>query len=326
MKLNNKGFAVSTIMYMILVLAVLVMALTLTALNGRKLIIDKQKNIALTNIYKGFPRHYNAYTPGQLIQFDPVNNETCITGETCYKWRVITVGDTISNSNITLQMDHNLVNLSAWVSKADYNDDTNYGTNGNINKGPITALKALEIATANWDNSLKLTYSYVTIASPNNYGVLSCTDGTCTVAGNRITTNLKARMITIEEITAITKAAGAAEGTNAYNWTLASSNWYYFSNTEYTLGTQSNVPSGQTGSTDLAWLIENTDANSNSGATANAYGNINYGYWSLSPSSGNSYFAWCVNRNGRTDNLSLNRDNVFGIRPVITIEKRLINN
>lgn len=56
MKLNNKGFAISTIMYMILVLAVLVMALTLTLLNGRKLIIDKQKQIALTNIYNNLNR------------------------------------------------------------------------------------------------------------------------------------------------------------------------------------------------------------------------------------------------------------------------------
>ena len=61
MKLNNKGFAVSTIMYMILVLAVLVMALTLTLLNGRKLIIDKQKQIALTNI------NNNLTTPPNLF-------------------------------------------------------------------------------------------------------------------------------------------------------------------------------------------------------------------------------------------------------------------
>ena len=51
MKINNKGFAISTVMYMVLVLAVLVMSLTLTILNGRKLIIDKQKKVAALNIY-----------------------------------------------------------------------------------------------------------------------------------------------------------------------------------------------------------------------------------------------------------------------------------
>lgn len=52
MKLNNKGFAVSTVMYMILVLSVLLISLTLSILSGRKLIIDKQKQYALSTIYE----------------------------------------------------------------------------------------------------------------------------------------------------------------------------------------------------------------------------------------------------------------------------------
>ena len=84
MKLNNKGFAISTIMYMILVLAVLVMALTLTLLNGRKLIIDKQKKIALNNIYEDiaslnlFPVVFAI--PGEC-QLNGYNGN--ITGTTC---------------------------------------------------------------------------------------------------------------------------------------------------------------------------------------------------------------------------------------------------
>lgn len=51
MKLNNKGFAVSTIMYMILVMAVILITLTLTLLSNRKLILDKTKEEAKENIY-----------------------------------------------------------------------------------------------------------------------------------------------------------------------------------------------------------------------------------------------------------------------------------
>ena len=51
MKLNNKGFAVSTIMYMILVMAVILIILTLTLLSNRKLILDKTKEEAKENIY-----------------------------------------------------------------------------------------------------------------------------------------------------------------------------------------------------------------------------------------------------------------------------------
>lgn len=50
MKLNNKGFAISTIMYMILIMAVILITLTLTLLSSRKLILDKAKQEARDNI------------------------------------------------------------------------------------------------------------------------------------------------------------------------------------------------------------------------------------------------------------------------------------
>lgn len=43
MKLNNKGFAISSVMYLILVMALLLVALLLGLLNSRKLILDRQK-------------------------------------------------------------------------------------------------------------------------------------------------------------------------------------------------------------------------------------------------------------------------------------------
>ena len=55
MKLNNKGFAVSTIMYMILVMAVILITLTLTLLSNRKLILEKTKDEAKENIYSTSP-------------------------------------------------------------------------------------------------------------------------------------------------------------------------------------------------------------------------------------------------------------------------------
>ena len=51
MKLNNKGFAISTIMYIILVLAVVLISLALTSLGNRKLILDKLKNEVIDEIY-----------------------------------------------------------------------------------------------------------------------------------------------------------------------------------------------------------------------------------------------------------------------------------
>ena len=51
--------------------------------------------------------------------------------------------------------------LVAWVSKENYNDDTNYGTYGNNSKGPITSMNYLNNATKDWSNvpNLNLTYN-----------------------------------------------------------------------------------------------------------------------------------------------------------------------
>ena len=51
MKLNNKGFAISTVMYMILIMAVVLIALTLTLLSSRKLVLDNIKKEVLNEIY-----------------------------------------------------------------------------------------------------------------------------------------------------------------------------------------------------------------------------------------------------------------------------------
>lgn len=50
LKLNNKGFAISSIMYIILVLATILIIITLSLLSSRKLILDKLKDEVLDNI------------------------------------------------------------------------------------------------------------------------------------------------------------------------------------------------------------------------------------------------------------------------------------
>lgn len=51
MKLNNKGFAISSILYIILVLAIILIVLSLTILSSRSLVIEKVKSEAMDNIY-----------------------------------------------------------------------------------------------------------------------------------------------------------------------------------------------------------------------------------------------------------------------------------
>lgn len=51
MKLNNRGFAISTLMYMILILAIILILATLSILSSRKLILDKIKVEIVESIY-----------------------------------------------------------------------------------------------------------------------------------------------------------------------------------------------------------------------------------------------------------------------------------
>ena len=267
---------------------------------------------------------HTTYALGQLIQYDPVNNSTCTSGYTCYKWRVITVNDTASNSTITLQMDHNIINTAAWVNQEDYDNNTNWNSHKKNDKGPITALEMLEEETTLWDDSLKLNYSYDTSGGHYSYGTLSCTNGTCTIGGDTVTTDLKARMITGEEVAAIVMATGAEEGTYADGWSLNFGDSFAFSNLYYELGSQNDG----TGNTDLAWLIENTseDTYYDSGSTDNIYDSSNWGYWTLSPSPWyEPERAWCVLVGGFLGDNNVSYSSYYGIRPVITISKNVLD-
>ena len=263
------------------------------------------------------------YSLGQLVQYDPVENTSCTSGDTCYKWRVITVDDNAENENIKLQMDHNLINKGAFSSTGLTNKFASYG--------PDVLLTDLAMATSSWDESLLLNFQYDTSASNASYGTLTCTSGSCTITGNNtpIATNVKARVITAEEIRDIAMTAGAPEESVAGTWTLANkenTGKYYLSNINYPLG--NSTSSTGNGSRELSWLVENTTSYSNSGATDNTYDENNNGYYTLSPvlASANSMpSSWVVYKFGNLSTYYVDNANSIGARPVITIDKSVLN-
>ena len=272
------------------------------------------------------------YTPGQVVYYDPVTNNTCNSNEfdvnsinngtsTCYKWRIIKVGDNRFEPKVAIQMDHNLVNKTTWCATS----DCFY---------PGDALRTLENATSGWKDELKLTYSYDVSESVNNvgsevainnYGLLSCISGTCTVLGNTATTNLKARLITGEEVRALTLYAGAPSDSKAGTWKIGNSYDYVISRTDRVLGGDAF----DTGDTSLSWLIENTSDDSYSNATPNAYGEYNYGYWTITPAyrytNDRANYPYFVSQNGWLQGLSKYESGWGGVRPVIEIEKSKLN-
>ncbi len=93
MKLNNKGFAISTIMYVILMMAILLIVSTLFILGNRKIIIDKQKNEILDNIYnndnsKVYIDASGANAPELMDALTPV-----VYDDETSKWKVVSKTD-----------------------------------------------------------------------------------------------------------------------------------------------------------------------------------------------------------------------------------------
>ena len=163
---------------------------------------------------------------------------TCVTSGTCTQAEInvgIKVNLKVNNEKsydfyviaddgekVTLIMDRNLGNKVAWVTKGDYTaaggDETDYGTNGNNNLGPITVLNYLNSQinseTETWsniapiksyeyinnENGTKNTYGYQKLSITNGTGVLTSQDGTITTT---LTGTMRARLLTNEEANAL---------------------------------------------------------------------------------------------------------------------------
>ena len=77
MKLNNKGFAISTIMYMILVVAVILIILTLSILSARKMVLDRARKEASNDIYNTYSISYRKVLEtlkGELLAYADENS------------------------------------------------------------------------------------------------------------------------------------------------------------------------------------------------------------------------------------------------------------
>ena len=274
---------------------------------------------------------------GSGCYYDPVTTNPCNSStfsianinngtSTCYKWYAIE-GD---SNNTTLILDHNLDDSVVWAS------------GGSIISGPNTALNTLNTLTSSWTRVSPLTYSYDTSLNNTNtgynYGTLSCVSGVCTVSPNGTTASivgtnqnpLRARLITGEEIRLLTIKAGAEPDTHVYRWALnvlnSDDREFVFSNAIRRLGSDT-WDEAEPYDTSLAWLIDNTSSDPDySGSTANAYGQDNGGYWTLSPSAGldpyeeeppEDGYAFAVDNGviGASGNIT----DTNGIRPVITV-------
>jgi hypothetical protein len=188
-------------------------------------------------------------------------------------------------------LDHNTTALVAWVSKDDYisagGTETDYGTYGNNNKGPITVQNQLTNDTSLWNSSLNAR--------------LITTDEIATITGN---TTFNSETLTwsngwfwFETNGQTDDYAPLSSYSKAYAWL-----------TDYTSGCSNyecNIEDNN------SYVYDETN-------TSNTYG-----YWTSIPVTGDSGSAWRVDGRGVLSADIVSDARGVGLRPVITVSKNI---
>ena len=123
---------------------------------------NNTKSYAIRTVIVG---EFKILANGTVVYYNPETNTKCTSAEAvsvsgtktgCMKWYVF--NDDGKSKTVNLLLDHNTTAKVAWVTKEDYiaagGTEAEWGSNGNNNKGPITALKQLKSDTKAWNSSL----------------------------------------------------------------------------------------------------------------------------------------------------------------------------
>ena len=291
---NNKGFAITSIIYAMLILFLGLILLILGNLASRKAMFDKEKNEILSR-FNGDEDGFKIYKNGEVVYFNVDNGTKCSnytetqsnigTKSGCMKFYAFNDdgGDTVN-----LILDHNTTATIAWNSS---------GSNAS---GPKEVLTQLNDDTKTW----------VGTETPSNYTMDQSTQGskakyTIDYSG------YKARLITANEIAQIT-------GNTTWDERTARNYYYFDSKTDTVSDTCKN---GNTTGCGYGWLYDRTNKSCTTYGCLNNSDQETRGYWTASPFAPSSNGAWVVYYVGSLRDYSVDYDYSYGVRPVITILK-----
>lgn len=286
MKLNNKGFVATALLYSLLVIFLFLIVGLLAMLSNRKMILDKLKG-DVKNELNGMTK-YKVYENGTAIYYNPVTNKLCsdYTEENslnenktgCMKWYIF--NDNINKSTVNMILDHNTTNAVAWNSS------------GNNEDGMNEVKTALENDTKNWNISARL-----------------------------ITADEVAHIVGADTDDTIKWKSSKGYGDNDIETKVS---WFYLnaSGTSYSSsnGWKKRI-STEKSTNEYAWLFDYTSNCEDYGCNINR--NNNYGYWTSTRVNGASsnIQAWFVYSIGSLDYALITRTDI-GVRPVITLNKK----
>lgn len=308
---NNKGFAITSIIYAMLILFLGLILLILGNLANRKAMFDKEKNEILSR-FNGDDDALKKYKNGDVVYFDVDNGTECSnytetqsnTGVNrgCMKFYAF---NDDGGKTVKLILDHNTTATVEWNS--------NYETTG----GPKELLIQLERDTKLWQGT----------ETPANYTM----DQTGQLSNRKYTiyySGYKARLITAQEIAQIT-------GYTSWDEKKSDSDEYeygfYFDSKQTSASDTCN--SNDISGCSYRWLYDRTSTDCTRWGCLNAAvlsvtdsGKDMVGYWTASSSAADSSKAWNVLLYGNLNSEVVNEDRYFGVRPVIEVSRSKLSN
>ena len=318
---NNKGFAITSIIYAMLILFLGLIFLILGNLASRKAMFDKEKNEILSR-FNGDEDGFKIYKNGEVVYFDVDNGTKCSnytetqsntgTKSGCMKFYAF---NDDGKDTVNLILDHNTTAKATWITKEDYitaggEDLSNvaacqYGKLCSKNKyGPLTLLTQLKNDTKSW----------VGTKTPSNYTM----DQTGQTSNAKYTidySSYKARLITAQEIAKIT-------GNTHWNEkTAASYDYYFFDSKTDTAST--TCKNGNTTGCSYGWLYDRTNTSCIDSGCLNNSDQTTDGYWTSSSFAMDTAGAWYVQFDSiiRSGSIIGNDNKSIGVRPVIEVLK-----
>ncbi len=143
---NNRGFAISTMMYMILILGLTIVAIVLSMFNTRGNVLSKLRSNVQDEINDTIESDYVCVGIGTNGEYNVGDKYTCSVSNTEeYDFYVISS----DNDNVNLVMSEALLfengkssNKVAYITDSDYEESGEYK--------PVSALKVLKSNTSNW--------------------------------------------------------------------------------------------------------------------------------------------------------------------------------
>jgi len=234
---------------------------------------------------------YTVYPNGTAVYFNPVTGAKCTAGEAVSTTGTKTgcmkwyaFNDDESNDSVNLILDHNTTASVVWNST------------GNNTTGPTSLLTQLKSDTSGWVGVSTRSDSY----SVNN--------GTANYTINYST--YRSRLITAAEIATITGNSSFVETTTP------STSWFYLDSNNQT------QTATTTGASNYDWLFDYTMGCTMFGCSLDGFEYL--GYWTSTASFDSDYFIWIVPNTGALFDSGVDETDYFGVRPVITISKYLI--